>query len=214
LNPVDPGVKRRQPAAGIHAMRHTPTPDRLSPADTALLVIDVQEKLIPKIAGAETVVRNIAFLIDACKILDVPVFATEQYPKGLGRTVPELATRLPTPLPEKLAFSSCAIQSVVDELRAGRPRVLLAGIETHVCVMQTALDLLALGFRVFLAVDALGSRFRIDHDTALLRMRDAGATVVTCEMAAFELTGVAGTPRFKEISRLVQERMKTITGPS
>jgi hypothetical protein len=77
-------------------------------------------------------------------------------------------------------------------------------------VMQTALDLLALGFRVFLSVDALSSRYRIDHDTALLRMCEAGAIVVTCEMAAFELTGVAGTPQFKEISRLVQERMKSI----
>ena len=79
--------------------------------------------------------------------------------------------------------------------------------------MQTALDLLGQGFRVFLAVDALGSRYRIDHDTAILRLRDAGAVVVTCEMAAFEMTEVAGTPRFKEISRLVQERMKSIGNP-
>src|SRR6266704_2645800 len=103
------------------------SPDRLSIADTALLVIDVQEKLMAKIAGAEAVIRNTAFLIDACKILGVPVFATEQYPKGLGRTIPELASRLPKTLPEKLAFSSCAVPAVVEGLRAGRPKVLLAG---------------------------------------------------------------------------------------
>ena len=190
-------------------MPHPNPPARLTTADTALLVIDVQEKLVPKIAGADAMVRNTAFLFDVCKILGVPVFATEQYPKGLGQTVPELAARLPD-RPEKLAFSSCAVPAIIEGFRAGRPKVLLAGIETHVCVMQTALDLLALGFHVFLPVDALSSRYRIDHDTAIQRMRDAGAVVVTCEMAAFELTGVAGTPRFKEISRLVQERMKSI----
>lgn len=194
-------------------MHKVSAPDRLTAADTALLVIDVQEKLLPKITGADTVVRNTAFLIDACKVLGVPVLATEQYPKGLGRTVSELASRLPGPLPEKLAFSSCAVPAVVDAFRAGRPKAILAGIETHVCVMQTALDLLALGIRVFLPVDALGSRYRVDHDTAIQRMRAAGAIPVTTEMAVFELTGVAGTPQFKEISRLVQERMKSIAGP-
>src|SRR5262249_12728387 len=116
-------------------MQPATTPDRLNSADTALLVIDVQEKLIPKIAGADAVVRNTAFLIDACKVLGVPVLATEQYPKGLGKTVTELASRLSAPLPEKLAFSSCAVPAVVDAFRAGRPKALLAGIETHVCVM-------------------------------------------------------------------------------
>src|SRR5258707_15838535 len=106
-------------------------PDRLSIADTALLVIDVQEKLVAKIAGADAVVRNTAFLIDACKLLGVPVLATEQYPKGLGPTVPELAGRLPANVPQKLAFSSCAVPAVVDSFRAGRPKALLAGIETH-----------------------------------------------------------------------------------
>jgi nicotinamidase-related amidase len=190
--------------------RSASPPDRLNVTDTALLVIDVQEKLMPKIAEAEPVIRNTAFLIDACKILGVPVLATEQYRKGLGPTVPELARRLPADLPEKLAFSSCAIPAVVEGLRAGRPKVLLAGIETHVCVMQTALDLVALGFRVFLAVDSVSSRYRIDHETAIQRMRDIGVTLVTSEMAVFELTGVAGTPQFKEISRLVQERMKSM----
>ena len=188
------------------------SPERLSVADTGLLVIDVQEKLLPKIQQPERLVRNIAFLLDACKLLHVPVWVTEQYPKGLGPTVPELAKRLPADRPEKVAFSSCAVTSLVDGLhRGGRPNILVTGMETHVCVMQSVLDLLAQGFRVFVAVDAVGCRYPIDHETALRRMEQAGAVPVTTEMAVFELTGVAGTPVFKEISRLVQERMKVIS---
>lgn len=184
-------------------------PDRLNAETTTLLVIDVQEKLVPKIHGAAALVRNIAFLLDACRVLEVSAISTEQYAKGLGPTVPELASRLPASPPDKLAFSSCAVDSVVDGFRrSGRTSVLVAGIETHVCVMQTVLDLLGLGFRVFVPVDAVSSRGVLDHDTALRRMSAAGAILVTSEMAVFELTAVAGTPRFKEISRLVQERMK------
>src|SRR5262249_47757934 len=194
-------------------MAHLPGfPERLSVLDTALLVIDVQEKLVPKIHDASALVRNIAFLLDGCRILGVPVSATEQYAKGLGGAVAELASRLPAERPDKLAFSSCAVPDIVDGFRRnGRPKILIAGIETHVCVMQTVLDLLALGFRVFVAVDAVGSRYVVDHETALLRMQQAGAIPVTSEMAAFELTTVAGTPQFKEISRLVQERMKALS---
>ena len=166
---------------------------------------------MPLIHGGGAVIRNIAFLLDACQVLGVPVTATEQYVKGLGPTVPELARRLPAQRPDKLAFSSCAVPEVVDGFRrAGRPKVLVAGIETHVCVMQSVLDLLALGFRPFVAVDSVGSRYVIDHETAARRMEHAGAVLVTSEMAVFELTGKAGTPQFKEISKLVQERMKAM----
>jgi nicotinamidase-related amidase len=183
---------------------------QMSAADTGLLVIDVQEKLVPKICNAPAMVRNIAFLIDAARILEIPVQATEQYPKGLGPTTAELAQRLPD-RPEKLAFSSCAVPSVVENFqRAGRPKVLLTGIETHVCVLHTALDLLGLGFRVYIAVDAVGSRYAIDHETALRRLEQAGAILTTSEASAFEWVGRAGTPQFKEISRLVQERMKAL----
>jgi len=183
-------------------------PTQMSAADSGLLVIDVQEKLIPKICAAGAVVRNIAFLIEAAHILGIPVQATEQYPKGLGPTTSELARRLPD-RPEKLAFSSCAVPAVVENFqRAGRPKVVLAGIETHVCVLHTALDLLALGFRVYIAVDAVGSRYLIDYETALRRMQQAGAILTTSETTVFEWVGKAGSPQFKEISRLVQERMK------
>src|SRR5437588_12861634 len=120
-------------------------PSQLSDADTALLVIDVQEKLVPMILDAKAMVRNIAFLIDAARLLDMPVQATEQYPKGLGPTVPDLARRLPE-RPDKTTFSSCAVPSVVETFRrAARPKVVLAGIEAHVCVLNTALDPLAPG---------------------------------------------------------------------
>ena len=112
----------------------------MSAADTGLLVIDVQEKLMAKIPAGDRLIRNIAFLIDGAGLLGLPVQATEQYPKGLGPTVPELVPRLP-PRPDKVSFSCCAVPSVVEGFRrAARPKIVLAGIETHVCVQQTALE--------------------------------------------------------------------------
>src|ERR1051326_3423931 len=110
---------------------------KMSSADTGLLVIDVQEKLVPFIHGKDALIRNIAFLIDGAKLLGLPVQGTEQYPKGLGATIAELAQRLPK-MPDKVGFSCCAVPSITDSLRrAGRSKVVLAGIETHVCVQQT-----------------------------------------------------------------------------
>jgi nicotinamidase-related amidase len=185
-------------------------PSLMSAADTGLLVIDVQGKLLAKVPGAGALVRNIAFLIDGARLLDMPVQATEQYPKGLGPTIFELAHRLPD-RPDKVKFSACAVPSVVEAFRrAGRPKVLLAGIETHVCVLHTALDLLALDFRVFVAADAVASRFAVDHERALRRLEQAGAVVTTSEGAVFEWVGGADVPRFKEISQLVQQRMREL----
>jgi len=181
---------------------------QMSAGDTGLLVIDVQEKLVPRILDADRLVRNIAFLLDAARLLDMPVQCTEQYPRGLGPTVPELAQKL-ADRPDKVAFSSCAVPAIVQNFhRAARPRLVLAGIETHVCVLHTALDLLALDFRVYVVADAVGSRYRIDHDTALRRLEQAGAILTTSEMCVFEWIGGAGHPQFKAISQLIQERMK------
>jgi nicotinamidase-related amidase len=186
---------------------------RMSTGDTALLVIDVQEKLLPKIHGAAAVERNIAFLLDAARLLQIPVAATEQYPKGLGPTVQELGKRLrrdsQAPIPDKVAFSSCAVANVVEGFyRDARTNLLLAGIESHVCVLHTALDLLGLNFRVFIAADAIGSRYPVDHETALRRLEQAGCVLVTSEMCVFEWLGGAQHPQFKAVSRLVQDRMK------
>lgn len=180
----------------------------MSAGDTALLVIDVQEKLVPRIIDADALVRNIGFLIDAARLLEMPIQCTEQYPRGLGATVAALRDRLPV-RPDKIAFSSCAVPAVVQGFhRQARPKVVLCGIETHVCVLHTALDLLALDFRVYIVVDAVGSRYRIDHDIALRRLEWAGAVPTTCEMCVFEWIGGAGHPQFKAVSKLIQERMK------
>jgi nicotinamidase-related amidase len=185
-------------------------PTQMSARDTGLLIIDVQEKLLPKVLDAGALARNLAFLIDGARLLDMPVQATEQYPRGLGPTVAELAGRLPE-RPDKVAFSCCAIPAVVERFQRGaRPKIVLAGIETHVCVLHTALDLLALDFRVYVAVDAIGSRSRIDHDVALRRMEQAGAILTTSETCLFEWIGGSNHPQFKAISQLVQERMKAL----
>ena len=139
----------------------------LNPRESALLVIDVQEKLMVKIPDADRLTRNIAFLLDVAKLLEVEIVATEQYPKGLGVTVAPLAQRLPV-RPEKVAFSSCAVPQLTENFRAaGRSQIVLTGIEAHVCVLNTAFDLLAAGFHVYLAVDALASRYAIDRQIAL-----------------------------------------------
>jgi nicotinamidase-related amidase len=188
-------------------MPHT---TQMSAADTGLLVIDVQEKLVPMILDAASLVHNIAFLLDVARQLNMPVQCTEQYPRGLGATVPELADKLPH-RPDKIAFSSCAVPSVVQTFhREARPKIVLCGIETHVCVLHTALDLLALDFRVYIAVDAVGSRYRIDHEVALRRLERAGAILTTSEMCVFEWIGGAGHPQFKAVSQLIQGRMKQI----
>jgi nicotinamidase-related amidase len=181
------------------------SPELMSRGDTALLVIVMQEKLLPAIADGPRVAWNVRRLIDAAKVLELPVAATEQYPKGLGPTVAELAERL-EPLPSKLTFSAAGCPQVVAELRErGLYKILVCGIEAHVCVAQTVFDLLADGWRVYVAVDAVGSRFEIDRRTALGRMDSAGATLTTVEAAMFEWCDTAGAPEFKQISRLARE---------
>jgi nicotinamidase-related amidase len=182
----------------------------MSTADTALLVIDMQEKLLPKIAGVDRLVLNMSFLLEAARLVGIPVLATEQYPKGLGGTLPSLLPYLPVRW-EKTGFSCCDAPEVLRTLgRDARIKVLLAGIETHVCVLNSALDLLARDFHVFLAVDTLGSRYSVDHETALKRLEQAGAILTTCETAVFEWLGGSRTPHFKEVSQLVQRRMQSL----
>jgi nicotinamidase-related amidase len=181
------------------------SPELMSPGDTALLVVDVQERLAPAIAGSRRVVWNIRRLIDGAKTLALPVVATEQYPKGLGPTVPELAERLGA-IPSKLTFSCCGSPEILRELETrGVHKILTCGIEAHVCVQQTVLDLLAHGWRVYVAADAVGSRRDVDYRIALGRMDSAGATLTTTEAALFEWCGIAGTPEFQQISRLAKE---------
>ena len=181
------------------------SPERMSRGDTALLVVDMQEKLLDAIAGSSRVVWNVRRLIDGAKILGLPVIGTEQYPRGLGSTVPELAKRL-GPVPSKLTFSCGGCPGLFCDLPArGIHNMLVCGIEAHVCVQQTVLDLLADGWRVYVAADAVGSRFDVDSRFALQRMDSAGATLTTTEAALFEWCDVAGTPEFKQVSQLARE---------
>ncbi len=186
----------------------------MSAADTALLVVDVQEKLVPAIGGAARVVFNVRRLIDGAGVLGLPVVGTEQYPKGLGSTVPEIAERLGE-MPSKLTFSCGGCGDLFEELADRRIcKLLVCGIEAHVCVQQTVLDLMAEGWRVYVAVDAVGSRFELDRDTALRRMDSAGATLTTTEAALFEWCATAEAPQFRQISRLVQEEGPAIESSS
>jgi nicotinamidase-related amidase len=180
----------------------------MSAGDTALVVVDVQEKLIPLIAAASRMVWNIERLLDGAKILGVPAIATEQYPQGLGSTIESLASRLDG-AHEKIAFSAVGCAPFAALREQGVFRVLLVGIETHVCVQQTALDLIAAGFRVYVAVDAVGARNDVDCEVALRRMETTGVTLTTTEAALFEWCQVAGTAEFKQISQLVR-----LSGPS
>jgi nicotinamidase-related amidase len=184
---------------------------RQTALNSTLLVVDVQDKLLVKMPNPSALVRDVAFLIDVARSVQVPVMATEQYPKGLGPTAGELQKRLAARLPAKMTFSCCGAPGLLAAIRAsGRPNVVLAGMETHVCIMQTALDLLSEGLTVFLPSDALQARFQSDHDVALRRMERAGAVVTSVEATAFEWLGSAEHPQFKTVSKMIQERMAAL----
>jgi nicotinamidase-related amidase len=181
------------------------SPELMSPADTVLLIVDVQEKLMPMIRDRQRIAWNLRRLLDGAEAVGLKVLATEQYPQGLGGTIPELATRL-SAVPSKASFSCGGCEPFVSSLEELKPdKVMVAGIECHVCVQQTVLDLLSAGYRVYLPVDAVGSRYQVDYETGIKRMDSAGATLTTTEAALFEWCQVSGTPTFKKISALVRE---------
>ncbi|GAB4139866.1 MAG: hydrolase [Planctomycetaceae bacterium] len=186
------------------------SPDFLAPHSSRLLIVDVQEKLIPHIPVAETLIENCSKLMRAADVLSVPITATEQYPRGLGNTVAEIRDLLPSDnvIPEKLRFScaECLNWGTAGGPENDRFQIVVAGMEAHVCVQQTVLDLLANGYRVFVSADAVASRNKVDWKFALQRMADNGATITTTEAILFEWCEVAGTPEFKQISNIVTGR--------
>ncbi|MDG3004488.1 isochorismatase family protein [Paludisphaera mucosa] len=178
---------------------------RLTAHQGALLVIDVQEKLVAAVADGPRVVAAVLRLVRGARLLHVPVQATEQYPKGLGATVGPLAELIPERA-SKLTFACCSAPQVLEQFYGRLTRhVTLAGLEAHVCVAQTALDLLDLGFRVQVPADAVASRNPFDRDVALRRLEAAGATISTTEAVLFEWCATADRPEFKAISGLVKE---------
>lgn len=182
-----------------------PATDLLSRNDAVLVVVDVQERINAVMADQGHLAR-IAVLVEACAALGVPVIATEQYPKGLGPTVPSLATLLSEPPLVKGSFSCAREPAVLAALEAtGRRQAVVAGIEAHVCVLQTALDLVAAGFQVHAPHDAVSSRRPSDKEWALQRMAAAGVVVTTTESALFELLERCGTDEFRAVSRMIRE---------
>lgn len=172
-----------------------------------LLVVDIQERLLPYIHHYEDVVRQAELMIRAAGILDLPITVSEQYPKGLGPTIARLSAAAEgAARAEKMTFSFCADEACRQHISSVlRPQVLLIGIEAHVCVQQTALDLLRIQMQPVVLADAVGSRRVQDREIALHRMRAAGVIVTTVESALFELVHESGTELFKKILPLVRQ---------
>jgi nicotinamidase-related amidase len=176
---------------------------QLEAEQCALIVVDVQEKLLPPIWEKERFVRNVQLLTRLARILKIPALVTVQYAKGLGNTVPEIASLLPDSPPiDKLTFScfgSDAFCSLLKRLPGQRTTVLLCGMETHICVMQTALGASREGYLVHVASDAVSSRTELNWRIGLDRMRAAGAILSSTEMMIYELLRSSGAPAFREL---------------
>jgi len=169
----------------------------------ALVVVDIQQKLLPPIFNKDELLRNSQLLVRLANILSIPVMLTTQYSKGLGATVPEIASLLNgTEAIDKLefgCFGSNQFRNALKALPGERNTVLLCGMETHICVMQSALGALNEGYLVHVASDAVGSRVELNWKIGVERMRDAGAVISSTEMMMYELLRCSGTPAFKEL---------------
>lgn len=173
---------------------------------TALLIIDIQERILPVINNYQKVVENSIKLIKGFKVLNLPIYFTEQYPKGLGPTHKAIADELGGIQPfNKMSFSCSGAGDLFNEFKKKKlSQIVICGIEAHVCVQQTVLDLIENEIQVNLAADAVSSRKEIDYKSALDRMRYHGAEVTTAESILFELLNVCGTDQFKAISKIVK----------
>lgn len=180
---------------------------KLSRESAALAVIDMQEAFRPVMPDFAEVAARIATAVEGARLLEIPVIVTEQYPKGLKHTAEEIIARLPAELKaiEKTCFSSCGSDDFVSRLISrNKKQVLVCGIEAHICVLQTSLDLLERGFEVFLLVDCITSRKAENKQVALARLTQAGAILSTLEMSLFEMMGGADSPQFKAIQNLIK----------
>ena len=181
----------------------------LDASKSSLLIVDVQERLLPAMALGNSVTEKSTILLKAAKALGLPVAVSEQYPKGLGNTVETLIQDIGNaPVFEKSSFSCWRDDGLRRHFTGhhdgGRPQVIIAGIEAHVCVAQTAIDMAQAGFGVFVVADAVSSRAEASVLLALTRMGQSGVDVINTEMAVFELLGKAGTPEFKVLSALIK----------
>jgi nicotinamidase-related amidase len=181
---------------------------RVDRKEAVLIVVDVQEVLMKQMNQeiGENIIRNIKTLLAFAKEMSIPILMTEQYPKGLGKTVSEIRTVLGSILPiEKLSFSCCGVKMFDDKLnQLARKQVILTGIETHVCVLQTANDLIQKGYGVHAVADAICSRRKLDWEIGLRWMEKRGAMISTTEIIAFQLLKEAGTEEFRGLSKLLR----------
>lgn len=178
----------------------------LSKENTALIVVDVQEKLLPYVTDKEKVVENLRMLIRFADIMGIPIILTEHYPKGLGRTVPEIKEVLKNYEPiEKVIFSCFGSQTFKSRLKElGVKTLMMAGIESHICIEQTALDAMDSGFEVHVIADAISSRTPGNWELGVEKMRQFGAVISSTEMAMYEIMERADTKEFKEVLKLVK----------
>lgn len=178
----------------------------LTTSTAVLVVIDIQEKLAGVMHDPDTLITQAGMLIDGCQALEIPVLWTEQYPAGLGVTVEPVAARLAGLSPiEKRSFSALAASSFEQALgELNRPQAIICGIESHVCVWQTALDLIGRDIEVQVAADAVSARTAANHQAGVHRIEQAGGILTTVEMALFELLGSADHERFRDVARLVK----------
>jgi isochorismate hydrolase len=178
---------------------------RIQREKAVLVVVDVQDALMKQMnpGVAEKIIRNIRILLAFAKKMAIPILITEQYPKGLGPTVSEIKKELESVLPiEKVSFSCCGVETFNAALnQTGRKQVILVGIETHVCILQTADDLLQVGFEVHAVADAICSQRKLDWEVGLRWMERKGAMISTTEIIAFQLLKEAGTEEFRALSK-------------
>jgi len=178
--------------------------DKLSSTVNALLIIDIQEKIIRPIFNKDSIIKNIKKLVNAYQILEENIFISEQNPLKLGETIPELLPKARFKKIEKMEFSLAYIQDFLSELKNKKiSNLIVCGIETHICIQQTVLDCLQKGFEVIIVSDAMSSRNRVDHEIALQRMIQKGAILTTTESIIFELCKTADRKEFKEIRNII-----------
>ncbi len=176
---------------------------KLKKEDCLLLVIDIQERLIPVIHQHEEVIHNANILLKGMEILGVPVIVTEQYPKGLGNTCKEILLGEDAKVMEKITFS-CLANDYIKESVQSKKQIIICGVEAHICVLKTALDLLDEGYQVHLITDAVSSRKKENKQVAIERMKQSGVFISSTEMILFQLLDKAGTEEFKLISKLIK----------
>lgn len=180
---------------------------QLNLEDSLVLIIDVQEKLLNAVFNKEQVEKKSAIIAEAAKILGIPVVVTEQYPKGLGNTIPAVKDALAedTEIFEKTAFSALNNEEILEAIKKhNKKQILIFGIETHICVSQTTAALRKLGYEVSVIKDACGSRAEEEYLAGLERMKDNGAYIITTEIALFEWLKGAKHPNFKAVQALIK----------